>query len=169
MSLGPLGLTDPQTALVAEYRADCTAFIGADCLTARYGKLYPKLWLRDFYRELGVEVSGRPSKDELLAAAAELRRIVGQAGSVTATFPFRSDYGLKVTIASDFPFDSTTFQAGFHLSCIVFGWLDNKNGKLSRRLGLKKDHFYDLEKRYPMAVRHLVAPGVAVEAFQPGS
>lgn len=168
MTLGPKGLTDPQAALKLEYRADRSGFVRIDQAKARYGKSFPKLWLRDFYRELGVPVVAKPPADALKLAGLALHEKVQREGSAVALFAFNANFGLRVIVDRRFPFGSTRFQPGFHLSCMVFGWLDDTNGHVRRDLGVAKHHFYDLEKRYPIGTTTEVGPGVVVEAFRHG-
>ena len=102
-----------------------------------------------------------------VVAAAGTRALTADARPGRAVF--RGWRGVSGQCSSlEWTADSTRFQPGFHLSCMVFGWLDDTNGHVRRDLGVAKHHFYDLEKRYPIGTTTEVGPGVVVEAFRHG-
>lgn len=154
-------IRDPQSMLKREYVGDPTAFVAKAEFQRRYPRT-PQVWIRNFYAEMGFPLPAKASAADRDAASAAVIAEVRRSGAVVATIPMSATYGVKVTLDNAFNFGAARFQIGFVLSCLVFGWLDDNKGKLAE-LGVATDHFYDLERRYPVGERRLVVPGLWVE------
>ena len=156
---------DPQAALKREFVRDSSAFIPKAEFKHRYGNRLI-LWDRNYFEAMGFPLPAKVSASDRKDASAKVLAKVREQGSLVTLMTLRPGYGLKITLDDTFQFGAANHQLGFVLTCLVFGWLDDTESKLTD-LGVKTHHFYDLERRYRVGEACRVVPGLVVEGFVP--